>query len=220
MKVTPKQNVLLNASAWNPQPAYRAAPATAQMAGFQPGSEALAEYLDWVAYLDDLARQAREGQDDAGRRLALAKLRFLHRRVQLLHEQMMQGGRSQVKAGLEALLRLASELEQVVQELTGRQPPVVDEWPLPYRLYSRQPPPADGMRLMAGGRERRLRQRMAGNVLHADEQHAARLVLHGMRFVMALVRDGFGMAQHPLLLQAADQVLRINQLIGPEQGSI
>lgn len=220
MKVTPKQNVLLNASAWNPQPAYRAAPAAAQVADFQPGSEVLAEYLDWVAYLDDLARQAREGQDDAGRRLALAKLRFLHRRVLLLHEQMMQGGRSQVKTGLEALLRLASELEQVVQELTGRQPPVVDEWPLPYRLYSRQAPPAEGMRLIAGGRERRLRPRAAGNVLHPDEQHAARLVLHGMRFVMALVRDGFGMAQHPLLLQAADQVLRINELIGPEQGNI
>ncbi|MBV8680589.1 MAG: hypothetical protein JO338_09115 [Aquitalea sp.] len=219
VKVTPKQNVWLNASAWIAQPTYRVPPAAReQSTDFQAGSEALGEYLDWVAYLDDLARQAREGRDEEARKLVLAKLRFLHRRVLLLHEQMMQGGRSQLKAGLDALQRIVAELEQAVQELTGRQPPVVDEWPLPYRLYSREGVASEPLAL--SGRERRRRPRAAGNVLQLEEQQAARLVLHGVRFVMALVRDGFGMAQHPQLLQVADRVLLINQLIGPEQGSL
>jgi hypothetical protein len=49
------------------------------------------------------------GQDEDARQLALAKLRFLLRRVQQLREQMMQGGRGQAKAGLEQLARLVEE---------------------------------------------------------------------------------------------------------------
>jgi|GEM_PF-6048655 len=218
MKVTPKLDVGLDTSTWGVAQSRqgRILPAAPDSV-LEPGSEILQEYLDWVAYLDDLARQAKEGRDDASRRLAMAKLRFLQRRVVLLHEQMMQEGRSRVKAGLEQLSRLVGELEQVVQELTGRQPEVVDEWPLPYRLYSREQERIEAGSLGLAGKERRRRPRSSRNLLQHAEQQVAHQVLHGIRFVFALVRDGFGMAQHPLLNPLERKVGQINSLIGPEK---
>lgn len=213
MKITAKQNVWFNTMA-EPQARRGKVPRRMPDRDEVEESVALAEFLDWVAMLDDLARRAGSGQDEDARQLALAKLRFLLRRVQHLREQMMLGGRGQAKAGLERLAHLVEEWGQVLQELTGRQPVAVDDWPLPYRLYSRQagalPSPGFSPRLA----ERRQRQRLGDNVLLPPEQEAALLVLHGIRFVLAVVGEGFGMAQHPLLLQVR---ARLAQLV-PLQG--
>ena len=219
MKITAKQNVWLNTKAGTAPQARRGKllPAVAARDDVL-GSAALGEYLDWVAWLDDLARRASDGQDEESRQLALAKLRFLLRRVQQLREQMMQGGRAQAKAGLEQLSRLVEEWVQVVQELTGRQPVVVDDWPLPYRLYSRQATTAP-LLPAAPGTERRKRPRSGGNVLLPQEQHAARLVLHGIRFVLTLVGEGFGMSQHPLLLQLNLRLELVVPLLGPDMAT-
>ncbi|WP_293763138.1 hypothetical protein [uncultured Aquitalea sp.] len=201
MKVEFKQNVSQDTAeppGWGRR--LRPAPAAVAPQASEPlRNEELDEYLDWVAYLDDLARQAREGRDAEARRLVLGKLRFLRRRVGILHEQMMSGDRSRIRGGLETLMQLAEELSQCIQELTGRHPPAVDEWPLPYRLYSRQPVAEDSGSGSHGILERRRRPRAAGNLLSADERNAAWQVVCGIRFVIALVRDGFGMSQHPLL---------------------
>lgn len=216
MKITAKQNVWLNTTAGTVPHTRRGKLRPAVLARDDVlGSAALGEYLDWVAWLDDLARRAGEGQDEEARQLAMAKLRFLLRRVQQLREQMMHGGRAQAKLGLERLSQLVEEWVQVVQELTGRQPAVVDDWPLPYRLYSRQTP-ASSLLAAPSGAERRKRPRSGGNVLLPQEQHAARLVLHGIRFVLTLVGEGFGMSRHPLLLQLNLRLELVVPLLGPD----
>ncbi|BBF84408.1 hypothetical protein DLM_0756 [Aquitalea magnusonii] len=220
MKITAKQNVGLDTTAWTAPHNRRGKLLPVGTARDDVvGSAELGEYLDWVAWLDDLARRAGQGQDEEARQLALAKLRFLLRRVQHLREQMMNGGRGQAKSGLERLSRLVDEWVQVVQELTGRQPDVVDDWPLPYRLYSRQvaatPLPQPGP--LAS--ERRRRVRSSGNMLLPQEQQVAWLVLHGIRFLLALVGEGFGMTQHPILLQIKQQLARVLPLLGPEQAA-
>ncbi|WP_159878410.1 hypothetical protein [Aquitalea denitrificans] len=216
MKITAKQNVWLNTTAWTaPQIRRGKLLPAVTVRDDVLGSAELGEYLDWVAWLDDLARRASNGQDEEARQLALAKLRFLLRRVQQLREQLMQGGRGQAKAGLEQLSRLVEEWVQVVQELTGRQPAVVDDWPLPYRLYSRQAAviPLLPVPLTI---ERRRQPRVGGNILLPQEQQAAWLVLHAIRFVLTLVGEGFGLTQHPLLLQLSLQLAQVEPLIGAE----
>ena len=215
MKITAKQNVWFNSMAYSAPQTWRGqAPSHLPVTDDVQESVALAEFLDWVAMLDDLARRAGTGQDEDARQLALAKLRFLLRRVQHLREQMMQGGRGQAKTGLERLAHLVEEWGQVVQELTGRQPEAVDDWPLPYRLYSRQQTELPSLTLAPRATDRRRRSRISNNVLLPQEQQAALLVLHGIRFVLALVGEGFGMAQHPLLLQVQARLTQLEPLLG------
>jgi hypothetical protein len=40
--------------------------------------------------------------------------------------------------------------------------------------------------------------------------------LHAIRFVLTLVGEGFGMAQHPLLLQLNLRLAQVEPLIGAE----
>lgn len=214
MKITAKQNVWFNTMA-EPQARRGKLPRRMPNRDGVEESVALAEFLDWVAMLDDLARRAGSGRDEDARQLALAKLRFLLRRVQHLREQMMQSGRGHARSGLERLVRLVEEWGQVLQELTGRQPVVVDDWPLPYRLYSRQAGELPSTAFAPRVAERRRRQRPGDNVLLPQEQEAAVLVLHGIRFVLALVGEGFGMAQHPLLLQIQARLAQLVPLLGP-----
>ncbi|WP_174875345.1 hypothetical protein [Vogesella oryzae] len=183
-------------------PHARSEPAASSVQADNP--QALAkEYLAWARWLDDLRQHAGDGGEQAARALADGKLGFILRRCLVLREKTMLGG----TAGhvlLEEVASLASELKQVVGELTGRTMPAVDEWPLPYRLYSRQ---ADTQPTIAQPpRDQRERRRHGGqrrNHLTADELHDAQQAHGCLLLVLQLLQRRQPALAESATLQAA-----------------
>ncbi|BAK77867.1 hypothetical protein NH8B_3086 [Pseudogulbenkiania sp. NH8B] len=177
-------------------------------------SQTVAEYRQWAQYLDELAQRARQGQDEEARALARGKLKFLRRRVELLREEALLSAVRDRLPLVQALYQLTVELGQVVMELTGRMAPALDEWPLPYRLYSRgrqavadaAPAPVQDEGASAPVRERRAVARKQGNRLEEEERQDVAYVVAGVRFIHALVQGwhvleqaaGIGDIEHSL----------------------
>jgi hypothetical protein len=179
-------------------------------------SQAVTEYRQWAQYLDELAQRARQGQDEEARALARGKLKFLRRRVELLREEaLLSAVRDDRLPLVQALYQLTVELAQVVMELTGRVAPAVDEWPLPYRLYSHgRQAVADAAPSVAAleepaaapAMERRAVARQEGNRLLEEERQDVAYVVAGVRFIHALMQGwhvldqaaGIGDIEHSL----------------------
>lgn len=176
-------------------------------------SQTVSEYRQWAQYLDELAQRARQGQDEEARALARGKLKFLRRRVELLREEALLSAVRDRLPLVQALYQLTVELGQVVMELTGRIAPAVDEWPLPYRLYSRgrqavadaaPAPQAEGATTPA--RERRAVARKQGNRLEEEERQDVTYIVAGVRFIHVLAQGwhvleqaaGIGDIEHSL----------------------
>ncbi|SCK25501.1 hypothetical protein [Vogesella sp. LIG4] len=132
------------------------------------------EYLAWARWLDVMHERARQGSEQEVRDLADGKLRFVLRRCMVLREKTMLGG-TPGHVLLDETALLARELEQTIGELTGREMPPVDQWPLPCRLYHQQPasslsqPP---LGYSERRRERPARQNQLTDAEHRDAQQA------------------------------------------------
>ena len=167
-------------------------------------SQTAEEYRQWAQYLDELARRARQGQDIEARALAQGKLKFLRRRVELLREEALLSAVRDRLPIVQALYQLTVELAQVVMELTGRVVTAVDEWPLPYRLYSRgrqavtdavTTPTAMDSPSPTPAVERRAAARKEGNRLAEEERQDVGYIVAGARFIHALVQGWHGLEQ-------------------------
>lgn len=167
-------------------------------------SQTVEEYRQWAQYLDELAQQARQGQDEEARALARGKLKFLRRRVELLREEALLSAVRDRLPIVQVLYQLTEELSQVVMELTGRVAAVADEWPLPYRLYSHgRQAVADAVPMAAPSdepssaphTERRAVARKEGNRLAEEERQDVGYVIAGIRFIHALAQGWHGMEQ-------------------------
>lgn len=207
MKVTPKMSVHFDVpygareqDVYLP-PRPQGAPAAALPEVF---SQTVMEYRQWAQYLDELAQQARQGQDEEARALARGKLKFLRRRVELLREEALLSAVRDRLPIAQALCQLTVELSQVVMELTGRVAAVADEWPLPYRLYSRgRQAVADAVPVASASGEppsaprtdRRAVARKEGNRLAEEERQDVAYVIAGIRFIHALTQSWHGMEQ-------------------------
>lgn len=155
------------------------------------------EYLAWARWLDELHRHANNGGEREVRALADGKLGFVLRRCIVLRDKAMLGG-TPGHILLDEAIQLARELEQVVGELSGREMTAVDEWPLPYRLYSRQAPASPMLALPPRGhRERRRDGENRQNLLTDSERHDAQLALGCLLLVLQLLR------RWPVLAEAA-----------------
>ncbi|WP_232219926.1 hypothetical protein [Pseudogulbenkiania sp. MAI-1] len=198
-------------------------PGGASVAAMPPEafSQAVAEYRQWAHYLDELAQRARQGQDEEARALARGKLKFLRRRVELLREEALLSAVRDRLPLVQALYRLTEELEQVVMELTGRVVTAVDEWPLPYRLYSRgrqamadgtATPAAQESQPAAPAVERRAAARKEGNRLAEEERQDVGYIVAGVRFIHALVQGWHGVEQAAGIGDIEQSLLRIEQL--------
>lgn len=164
------QNLSGNTQSWPDSGSVSAG--TALSSATRAGSSLGDEYRAWARRLDALQAQAQQGDDSTMRALARGKLSFLLRRCLLLQEKVMMGGGRLNTAQKEAI-QLACELEQVVGELSGHTMTHIDDWPLPYRLYSRNTPPARTDSPTGTGIDRRQGWRTRQNSLSEDERSSA-----------------------------------------------
>ncbi|MFC3533146.1 hypothetical protein ACFOLG_13255 [Vogesella facilis] len=170
------------------------------------------EYLAWARWLDELHRHANNGGEREVRALADGKLGFVLRRCMVLREKSMLGG-SAGHVLLDEAAHLARELEQVVGELSGREMTAVDEWPLPYRLYSRQAPASHAPTAPPRGhRERRQGREHRQNLLTAAERHDAQLALGSLLLVLQLLRRWPALAEAPAWRAANLSLSRTRQM--------
>lgn len=144
------------------------------------------EYLAWARWLDTLHQRARDGGEQAARALADGKLGFVLRRCLILREKAMLGG-GNGHALLDEAASLAREVEQIVGELTGREMPASDDWPLPYRLYSPQAGQGSLPLAQHGQRERRQQRQSRQNLLSTEEQRDAQLAVSSLALVLQLL---------------------------------
>lgn len=176
------------------------------------------EYLAWARWLDTLYQNAGNGGEQAARALADGKLGFALRRCLILREKAMLGG-SAGHVLLEEAANLAREVEQIVGELTGREMPASDDWPLPYRLYS----PQAGQGLLPlpphGQQERRQQRQNRQNRLSAEEQRDAQLAVGCLALVLQLLHRQPALAESAQW-HAANSSLKHSRQMGHLSGDV